>query len=241
MNFALRGIIIIVLLLPGAVAQKSYYSSFVNKEASISIPISDLLIQGIFWCFFLHASFICLLHLFNYQVNFHFLYDVLIAKDEKDFNFTNTQFSNYVREFIGYILSISVVAFLAGKSLKYIVRLRGLNLRFNGLINYNYWFYIFSADYADVNLEITGEDVDLIYLDIMVSAETIYCGILIDFNYSSHKDELENVVLEGAKRRKVDKDHSLIGTAVPIPGDIFVVNMKNVLNINVKYLTLTEK
>jgi hypothetical protein len=73
----------------------------------------------------------------------------------------------------------------------------------------------------------------------MINEDVIYCGILIDFNYSPEKDELENIVLQGTKRRMIDKD-SKVSSPVEVPGDIFVINMKDVMNINVKFMNISD-
>ena len=237
MNFALGGIIIIVLLLPGALAQQSYYSSLIDREARISTSFNDLILQGIVWSFILHAAFICVLRLTGRSIEFNFLYNLIIGKDTKDLRYTDEQFANYTRDFISYVVSTSGAAWLLAKGLKALARVTQWNININGFRNFNYWFYIFSAKYSEGG-RAGKNDTDLLYVDVMVNPEVIYCGILIDFNYSPQKDELENIVLEGAKRRMIDKDNAGVGKAIPIPGDIFVVNMKDVLNINVKYLTI---
>ncbi|OIR06977.1 hypothetical protein GALL_108840 [mine drainage metagenome] len=239
MNFALGAILIVILLLPGAIALDAYYSTFKNKEANLNIPLSDSLIKGIFWSLAIHASSLCLLTYYNYEVDFRFLYDIIIGKDIKDINITYSIFSKYAKQFIFYIAIVIISSWLISKFFKYIINLLRLNINYNAFRNYNYWFYIFSDNYSEGMRKIFRDGSDLIYLDVMVTSDVIYCGILIDFNYSPHKDVLENIVLEGAKRRVVDKENSKIKEAIPIPGDILVINMKDVLNINVKYLKIS--
>lgn len=240
MNFALSGIIIIVLLLPGAISLKAYYSAFKHKESSRSIPLSDLLIKGVVWSLIFHVSILCFISFLGFTIDFHFFYNVLIGNPSKDFTYDNYQFNRYVKQFISYILLLVFGGWASAKLLRYIVRTNRWDISFNGFTNYNYWFYIFSDAYSEGSRKNDRRSHDLIYVDVMTALDVIYCGILIDFNYSPEKDELENIVIEGARRRTVDKQDAKVLPPIPVPGDILVINMKDVLNINVKYLEISE-
>lgn len=71
---------------------------------------------------------------------------------------------------------------------------------------YNYWFIIFSGRYLETaGIPGDEEDADLIYMDLLCDNEIMYSGILTDFNYSPHKDELENIILENVKKELILK------------------------------------
>jgi len=83
-------------------------------------------------------------------------------------------------------------------------------------------------------------------VDVFIKPDIIYSGVLIDFNYSPVKDVLENLVLFLAKRRKIiireDQDITpRLSSPVEIPGDIFVLTMNDVVNINVRYIKIEEE
>lgn len=77
MNFALGAIIIIIILTPGAVFHRAYFSSFEEKQASIHIPISDLLLRGMILSIIVHL--ICLkgLYLFGVTFDFKLIYQII--------------------------------------------------------------------------------------------------------------------------------------------------------------------
>ena len=247
MNFALSTIIIVFLLLPGAIAIKAYYSSLRAKISNSYVPLNELLLQGILASFVIHSTAICFLRLLNKEIHFGFLYSIILGKDEKNFVFTNKEFTHSFLQFSSYIIICTFISYLVVKTFKYIVHELKLDMRFNFLRNANHWFLIFNKRYI-VHSNIHGklkEEIDLIIVDVFIKPDIIYSGVLIDFDYSPIKDELENLVLFLAKRRKIHNDTTSIDTPkvsspIEIPGDIFVLPMKDVININVRYLKIEE-
>lgn len=231
MNFALSSILIIILLFPGAICIYSYYTSFNSKEKSISIPILDSLLWGLVFSIILHSSFLCVLKWLGYEVNVQYLYSVISGKDTKDFADSNIRFFNYTRGFFFYMIIMMALAFFGTKGFKKIVFENRLELKHPGLVNYNYWFSIFS-------LRFIPEQVDLIYIDVMVSNNMLYSGILWDYMYNSRSDELETLVLKGANRRRIS-DNGEIGPPMDIPSDMFIIKATEMLNINFRYISIT--
>lgn len=249
MNFALSTIIVVFLLLPGAIAIKAYYSSLRAKISNTHVPLNELLLQGILASFIIHSTAICFIKLINKEVQFNFLYNLILGKDEKEFVFTNKEFTHSFLQFSFYIIICTITSYLIVKVFKYIVHALKLDMRFNFLRNANHWFLIFNKGFI-VHSNIHGkqkEEIDFIMVDVFIKPDIIYSGVLIDFNYSPIKDELENLVLFLAKRRKIiNTDNNSANTPnvtspVEIPGDIFVLPMKDVVNINVHYLKIEEE
>ncbi len=240
MNFALSGIIIIVLLLPGAITLKAFYSGFKSKESSRSIPLSDLLVKGCIFSLAIHVTILCLISMLNYKIDFHFFYNILIGNPSKDFRFSDVEFDKYAKHFISYILISILFGWISAKFIRSLVKKLRWNVTTNAFRNYNFWFYFFSNEYAEGGRKEHRPETDLIYVDVMTNLDVIYCGFLIDFNYSPDKDELENIVLEGAKRRVVDKLSAQVSEPIPVLGDMLIINMKDVLNINVKFIDVSD-
>lgn len=249
MNFALSTIIIICLLLPGAFAIRAYYSSLRAKVSNSFVPINELLLQGILASFVIHSSAICIIRKFwDKEVSFNFLYNLILGKDEKEFVFSNKEFTHNYLDFSKYIILCIFLSYISVKIFKYVVHGLRLDMKFHFLRNANHWFVIFNKKYI-VNSKAHNKQkqkVDLIMVDVFVKPDIIYSGALIDFNYSPVKDELENVILFLAKRRKIlnnsnaDKTPN-VTTPIDIPGDILVLPMKDVVNINIRYLQVEEK
>lgn len=247
MNFAISTVIIIFLLLPGAIAIRAYFSSLRAKVSNSHVSINELLLKGILLSFIIHSCAICFLKIIGKEVSFNFLYNLVIGKDEKEFVFTNKEFTNNFLQFSFYILSSTSISYILVKSFKFCVHELGLDMKYNFLRNANHWFLLFNKKYI-VSSSIHNrqkEEIDLIVVDIFFKPDIIYSGVLIDFNYSPIKDELENVILFLAKRRKIinsngDDKPSNVSNPKEIPGDILVLPMKDVVNINIRYLKVEE-
>lgn len=250
MNFLLSALIIIVILLPGATILKAYYTSFIEKKSSFELPTSELFIKGLAWSFLIHTIAICTLRLFHIEVNLNFIYQII---NGKDIDISNHEFGKSFRYFSLYTFTLIVIAWGITKQFKKFIRSRNYDINVHSLRNTNYWYHIFSARYLE-GAYIPGRqiDTDIIFMDILVKCGIIYSGFLKDFNYSSHKDELENIVLQSVEKRKHDsenigkKDKSKTKNkktiaAPSIPGHVFVIPMTDILNINISYINLNVK
>ncbi|HSN07706.1 MAG TPA: hypothetical protein VLS85_01650 [Hanamia sp.] len=243
MNIVLSAIILIILLLPGVVAIRAYYTSFTDKESGIAIPFNDLLIKGILISIFLHAIAIGIIYLLNFTISFNLVYDILSGKD---IYASDSYLSSYFFEFIWYNILISLLAWFMAKGFKSWVRRRNFDINFFSLKNTNYWYYVFSGRYLDTKgVQGTEAETDLIVLDILTNSNIIYSGILLDFNYSPLKDELQNIVLGSAYKRSFEKEdkneNSGQSTGIPtlIPGDVFIIPMSKIVNININYISIS--
>lgn len=251
MSFAIGAIIIIYLLLPGAVSIRAYYSSLRAKSSANYVPFNELLFTGILITAVIHSFAICIVRLLGYEVQFDFLYKVLSIETFKNFQFTNKEFTHNFLCFQTYVLFTTLIPYCLVKLSKYYIHKFSLDYRFNFLNNCNHWFKLFHKKYISNFGNKNIDDIDVLYVDVFLLPDIIYSGVLIDFNYSPRKDELENIVLNFAKRRKVNeieiKDIEgkpgtgktiQVSPAVSIPGEILVLPMKNAININIKYIKL---
>lgn len=247
MSFALSAIIIIILLLPGAVALKAYYTSLKEKVSTIHVPLNELLLNGLIISFITHASAVCVIRMFGYNIRFDFLYNMIVGDSKKPFSFNNKEFTTYFLEFCLYMSVLIISVWLSVKILRRIVRKDNYDLKYPILANTNYWFHIFNARYLEEkNIQGTQQNTDIIWVDALIENEIIYSGFLIDFNYSAQKDALENIVLRDAV--KIICNHTTDGvmnnniTSDPhiIPGDIFVLPMTKMVNINLYYIKYEE-
>jgi len=244
MNIALSAILLIILLLPGGVAIKAYYTSLIEKQSSLSVPFNDLLIKGLVISFILHATAICVIHLFHAEIALNILYTITSGKDV---TISDEILTKYFLQFSLYSIVLIALSWFFAKVFKTIATKYNLNINFHSFRNTNYWFNIFSAKYLE-GQDIQGKesDTDLIVLDVLTDTNIIYSGILIDFNYSSVKDELENIILDSTYKRSFEKrdvnENEGHTTGLPsfIPGDAFVIPMNKIRNINVNYIKISD-
>lgn len=255
MNFPVSSIIVIILLLPGVIAQKAYYGHFKVKKANIHIPFTELLFNGIIFSFFIHICGICILtSIYTKIPNFNALFEIVFVQDPE---FSNEQYTKFFKQFGLYNLIIFFLTWVSAKLFKRLIEVRDVNLNFNAFKNSHYWYQIFSAKYLDVN-KVAGErnSTDLIFVDILTDGDILYSGFVIDFNYSPQKDELENIVIKSTYKRsfnKEDKENRIEVSAIEssrrhttgsphnIPGDAFVIPFSKILNVNVHYIRAVKR
>lgn len=244
MNIALSAILLIILLLPGGIAIKAYYTSLIEKQSSLSVPFNDLLIRGLLISFILHALAICIIHLFHAEIALNILYTITSGKDV---TISDKILTKYFLQFSLYSIVLITFSWFSAKVFKNIATKFNLNINFHSLRNTNYWFNIFSAKYLE-GRDIQGKesDTDLIVLDVLTETNIIYSGILIDFNYSPIKDELENIILDSTYKRSFEKkdvtENQGHTTGLPsfIAGDAFLIPMNKIRNINVNYIKISD-
>ena len=200
MNFALSTIVVIIFLLPGAIAQKSYYGHFKVKKSSIHIPFSETLFSGILYSLFIHVSAVCIITLcLKATPKFGILYDIVSGKE---LNLTDIEYTHFFKQFGLYNISVIGITWIFTKAFKHTIEFFNIHINYNSFKNANYWFELFSAKYLD-RKNVKGEQkaTDLIFVDVLTDADIIYSGFLIDFNYSPQKDELENIIITSTTKR----------------------------------------
>lgn len=244
MNFALSAIILVLLLSPGAVVIKAYYSSVKLKEVSIHVPLNELLFRGIVFSFFIHTCAICVLKSFGFLPQLDILYKIVLGNV---LEFSTEIFIHLFLQFASYNITIIFGSWVIGKIFKFFVRRFNFDIRFQSLKNVNHWYLIFSARYLQLpGIPGKAEDADVLWLDVLTTDQIIYSGYLIDFEYSPLKDKLEHIMLSDTRKRNFKKDptdksnvHST-GKEYKLSGDVFYLPAEKIININIYYITLQD-
>ncbi|GAO43817.1 hypothetical protein FPE01S_02_09230 [Flavihumibacter petaseus NBRC 106054] len=166
----------------------------------------------------------------------------------KDIDFVENDFNKVFLQFMFYILSVCLLTLYVTKRAKEYIQDRNWDIDYYSLRNTNYWYHILSARYLN-GRGVQGSlgETDIIVVDVLTDKQVLYTGILLDFNYSPQKDELENIILGTVLKRnwaksadddRIDKDEHSTGKPSKIPGDVFVIPAKQILNLNIHYLKL---
>jgi hypothetical protein len=144
-----------------------------------------------------------------------------------------------IKQFALYNLIILVVFVLFGRACRWLVIYSNLNTQANELFRLNdRWWYLFNGFESDI------EYFDLLLVDAVLDTKEgtiIYSGFLV--NYICNGEELDRVYLRDAVRRefKVVKDGNLeTGEPASIPGKTLSIPYKNIINLNLKFLVLSD-
>lgn len=241
MSFALSAVILTLLLLPGPLGIKAYFTGDVRKTAGITKPFAETFIPGLAFTIFIHQIAVFFITLSGRQVRFDILFEIIINKP--DLKITNFDFSIYVRQFICYNLSVLVVTVLAAKIVKLLVNASLLDVRMATFKHTGFWSDVFTGRYLYwVNETKNIKLPDFVFVDVVVEERILFSGILADFNYSVSKEEtLENIILRNVTKRIInnsDIDRSHFGSKSPFISDAFIIPMNKICNINVLYINV---
>lgn len=243
MNIALTTLVFLLLLVPGFLFRRLYYSGEFSKEYFkenfFSIIFPTLISSG-------------LIHLLAYMAFTPWLFipdsrvlaTLLSGTDDSKALGIAVQnaLSNYHLGLF-YFLIVSAIGGFAGWVLKWLVRKYKLDRKFKILRFQNEWHYIFSGEILDFpNIPGDAENIDLVFIDALVaSAEgtIIYRGLLSDYVLTGNSG-IDHIYLKEVKRRYLKDDLVLNADEryYDMPGDFFVIPFKQVLNLHISYYSI---
>lgn len=236
MNIALGAVIIFILLIPPIAFYLSY--SFGNSpKAGPKYTLLDGILASAIVSLLVHATAIFLVRT---EIRFDVLLKVL-GGDLKDIEnkLSNAGFAKSIEQFALYNFTILIIFILLGRLCRWIVIRTNRNAPTNELFRLNNrWWYLFNG------MENAIEAFDLLLIDAVVDTAEgtiIYSGFLV--RYICTGEQLERIYLSNVVRRefKVVKDGIIkTGEPVPVPGEIFSVDYKYVINLNLKFIILPD-
>ncbi len=243
MNIALSTVFIFLVLLPGIVFRKFYYTEEFSKQ---------YFKQNFFSVFF--SSFVpsALIHIllsgvvgiFGYIVRLDLIGQMLTAKDFPENAFSNLQ-DNRI-EVASYFIASVLIGLISGYFSKKIVRHFLWDTKYKLFRFRNAWHYIFSGEFFDFPrasfdlLEDEVENIDFVYVDALIESpegSIIYDGALVDYELSNDGG-LESITLKNAQRRMMNDDDKK--NYYDIPGHILIIPYKSIINLNFSYYRLRE-
>lgn len=239
MNIALSAVIIFILLFPPIAFYISYsFGNFPKAGPKFSFP--DSVLATAIVSLFVHAIAISLI---PNEIRFDILIKLLGGEIKAvESSMPNQTFSKSIQQFAIYNFVILFLFTLLGRIARFIVIRSSLNNGRNNLFRLNNrWWYLFNGYESDI------ESFDLLLLDAIVETKDgtmIYSGYLI--NYICNGEDLERIYLRDAVRKEfkvLDADGNVInqtGTPITIPGETFSIDYKNIINLNLRFLELTD-
>jgi len=240
MNIALSAVVIFILLMPPIVFYLSFSYGRYSK-AGPGFSFLDGILASAIISLLVHATALFML---GKEVRFDIFLKVL-GGELKDLEnkITNQELTRCTKAFALYNFLLLIIFILLGRLTRFIVirfdynRTQSEALRLN-----NRWWFLFNA------FKRNNHRPDLVLVDAVVETKEcaiIYSGCLMDFVCEGEK--LDRIYLECAVKRKlkivndegVTKEEQL-SSAVPIPGDVFLISYDSIINLNLRFLTLRE-
>lgn len=238
MNIALTTFLLFLLLVPGIIFRRFYYTGEFSKQYFKS-SAPELLFSTVIPAALLHCLWMFLANKWFHQgINAGAVADIITGNNaSKQWPETLTVFKNSYRNIIIY--NISLWFFSAGMSFmfKLLIRKTKLDRKVKMFRFQNEWFYLLSGEYLDFpKVRGNSKNIRITYIDVLVKNETgdvIYRGILEDY-LLSRECALDLLYISSARCRPLN-DSSGSGFE-RIRGRIFVTPYSQIKNINITYL-----
>jgi len=239
MNIALSAVVIFILLMPPIVFYLSFSYGRYSK-AGPNFSFLDGILSSAVISLFVHA---CALLILGKEVRFD-IFLKLLGGELKDLEvkITNQELTRCTKAFALYNFFLLIFFVLLGRLTRFIVIHFNYNITQSEVLRLNNrWWFLFNA------FKYNNQTPDLVLIDAVVETKEctiIYSGWLLDFVCDGEK--LDRIYLEYVVKRKLKivKDEGMkeeqLSSAVPIPGDIFSLSYDNIINLNLRFLTLRE-
>ena len=252
MNVALSAFILTLLFLPAV-----SYRLAINRQENLKELLSTFSITDSVWVFsvipiVIHILLISILLLTKHTVQFDLILNIFYSN--KDFKVSDKVLNHDVLSFLIYCFSAIVLGYAFGLLSNFLETRNNLFTRLLGLSND--WYEIFEGNLLNLSASKNDDALDIVYVNILSNtkeATILYSGILINYYYKPKSTELDYLVLQSATRRDLRKGYihaandnsekqdyysQFTGDIIKIPGDYFIIPLKEILNINVSYLNI---
>jgi hypothetical protein len=251
MNLVFGSVLLLAFIAPGLIFRISYLQGPYSKQSFKPSTIDEL-----FWALipalFFHFAGVLVIEFFTgFHVNLKYVYALLTGIASQELNFEVIRFS--LPYFAWYLITLMAIAIGLGLGLRKLVRIFKLDIMFNFLRLNNDWDYVFSGEILDFPyVPGESENIEMIKIDALIRSQEgtiIYTGILHDY-FLSKDNGLDRIYLKQVYRRKLQNDlpsekaselQTLDERYYEMPGDLFIVFYRDVINMNVTYLSFEEE
>lgn len=252
-------LVFLTIFAPGLIFLRSYFIGEFSKQFNTKVPIIRLafysLIPGLFIFLFSIFTYGIIDSTFLISESLKIYLDLMFAKNSLS---TKTSFflDNNLIYFVFFVTSMYLSSFVLGVSFHYVIRKLNWDKKFKILRFKNYWYYLLSGeivkfpkfDRALIDIEINDidkdTDVSMAYADILTDEcgkTKMYTGYVLDYELDQeNSNQLDKIYLLDAhkynyvqhKKFRFQKDFK----KQAIPGHLFIIDYKKVLNINLTYI-----
>lgn len=253
----------ITIVIPGFIFQRIYFFGDFSKQFTTKENVSKLLLTSLIPGLIISSVYLPFYNYFSWDdvrieriiTLFEKLSKSKVHEDKESLQI----FGNYT-SFLTYCIGECLIALALGFLFsRAIVRGFRLDRRWKTLRYKNQWYYVFSGEVFEFHkfkratqtlskINRKGKDVQLARADVLIKGAEggeLYTGYVADYDLNSTDiSKLDNLYLLDAIRYKTSESsilsanekYHVMEERKLIPGELFVLNMTNVVNINVSYL-----
>lgn len=248
MNIALATLTLLVILYPGFLFRRFYFTEEFSREY-FKQSVTDLIFSSILPGFLIHFIGYFLFIKGTTQIDVITIGTLLSGTSDSD-KVTNAFKAVYEKApfLIRYFTGVSFVGMTAGFMTKLVVRKLKLDRKIKLFRFQNEWHYIFSGEILDFpKVPGNAEDIDCSYVDALVKTDegtVIYTGLLADYILTK-EGGIDRIYLTDVKRRFL-KDDIIKAPDLPnekqednryyyLPGQFFIIPYNLVINLHITY------
>jgi hypothetical protein len=255
MNIALATLTLLIILYPGFLFRRFYYTEEFSKEY-FKQSVTDLIFSSIVPGFLLH--FLGYLFFLKGRTEIDVVtVGTLLSGTSDPAKVTEAFKAIYHKapHIISYFVAVCVVGMLAGLLAKLVVRNLKLDRKYKLFRFQNEWHYIFSGEILDFpKVPGKADEVDFSYIDALVKTDegtVIYSGLLAEYILSKDGG-IDRLYLTEVKRRFLKDDIIPNADDVPenveadqdkryyyLPGQFFIIPYSHVINLHITYYKVT--
>ena len=243
MNFALPTLVLLILLIPGFLFRRFYYSGEFSKEY-FKQNFTDLILPSLILSGIINTFCYTIIYLLGYHSNAVPAIAVLLSGTTDSFRVSSAIQILFLNLYPGlsYFLFTGITGALAGFISKYLVRTYKLDRKYKLFRFQNEWHYLFSGEILDFpDIQGSTRNVDFTYINVLVNTSegsVIYRGYLSAYILSSSTG-IDRLYLTDAKRRYLKDDRqNEESTYYKMPGEFFVIFANQIVNLHISYYTI---
>ena len=238
MNLAISSLIIFIIVSPAILARRVYYTRELSKSFTLRNTLQEIF-SAIFLSFILHFLWIQFVECLGNSIDFEITFKLLLNPESiKEYSHITVN----IRKIFSYFISLALASAVASYILRNIVRTYGFDRRFKFLRYDNNWYYIFSGEVLDIkeynkNTDVQSSQINDRIVDVLTKSAdkyVLYRGNLVDYQLNSN-NSVDYIVLSSPRKQVVGEDETK-----DISSNYFVIPYSEILNINIKYLTVEE-
>jgi len=238
MNLAISSLIIFIIVSPAILARRVYYTRELSKSFTLRNTLQEIF-SAVLLSFILHFVWIQLVEALGYAIDFEITFKLLLNPDSIN---KYDDITNNIRAIFSYFISLAIAATIISFFIRNLIRTYKIDRKLKMFRYDNNWYYIFSGEVLDIeeynkNRDISSDTINDRIVDVLTKSGDkyiLYRGNLVDYQLNGN-NSVDYIVLSSPRKQVVGEDETK-----DITSNYFVIPYTEVLNINIKYLTIEE-
>lgn len=244
MNFALPTLVLLILLIPGFLFRRFYYSGEFSKEY-FKQNFTDLILPSLILSGIINTFCYTAIYFLGYHSEAVPSIAVLLSGTTDSIRVSSAIQILFLNLYPGlsYFLFTGVMGAVTGFLSKYLVRTYKLDRKYKLFRFQNEWHYLFSGEILDFpDIKGSAHTADFTFVDALVNTSegsVIYTGCLSAYVLSSSTG-IDRLYLSDTRRRYLKDDVKQNGQEryYEMPGEFFVLFANQIINLHISYYSV---